>query len=88
MSEIRGSETWGTPLEPSSTAREIVNDLTDKPRNCEKAAKRGILVVPVDVIPDDMDIETFAKEWFKHTPVTQIPAIQFIPLDAEEDDRR
>lgn len=88
MSEIRGPETWGTPLEPSSTAREAVNGLTDKPRNCEEAAKRGILVIPEEVIPDDMDIETFAKEWFKRTPVTQIPTIQFIPLDAEEDDRR
>lgn len=81
MSEIRGPETWGTPLGPSSTARETVNDLTDKLRDGKEAAKRGILVVPVEAIPDDIDIETFAKEWAKYIPTIKVPTIQFIPLD-------
>ena len=63
-------------------SREIVNDLIEKPHNDMKAAKKGILVVPVEVIPDDIDIETFAKEWVKHS---QNLTIQFIPLDAEEE---
>ena len=44
------------------------------------AAAKGVLLVPEDSIPDDMDIEDFAEEWTKYRGVIKIKTKDGVPI--------
>ena len=60
----------------------LVEDILDQQRNINRlfslmdfimgSAAKGVLLVPEDAIPDDMDIDDFADEWTKYNGVIKI----------------
>lgn len=67
----------------------MVNDMIDQQKMINRmiilydfivsASAKGVLLVPEDAIPDDMDIEDFAQEWTRYNGVIKIkskPGVQ------------
>lgn len=62
----------------------MVNDMIDQQKMINRmiilydfivsASAKGVLLVPEDAIPDDMDIEDFADEWTRYNGVIKIKA--------------
>lgn len=62
----------------------MVNDMIDQQKMINRmiilydfivsASAKGVLLVPEDAIPDDMDLEDFAEEWTKYDGVIKIKA--------------
>ena len=62
----------------------MVNDMIDQNKMINRmiilydfiisASAKGVLLVPEDAIPDDMDIEDFAEEWTRYNGVIKIKA--------------
>jgi hypothetical protein len=68
----------------------LVEDIIDQQRNINRqfammdfimgAAAKGVLMVPEDAIPDDMDIDDIADEWTKYNGVIKFKAKPGVPI--------
>ena len=66
-------EVWGLVEDLIDTQRSI-NHLTSLYSSIIGASAKGVLLVPEDAIPDDMDIDDFSDEWTKYNGVIKIKA--------------
>ncbi len=68
----------------------LVEDIIDQQRNINRqfaimdfimgSAAKGVLLIPEDAIPDDMDIDDYAEEWTKYNGVIKFKAKAGVPL--------
>ena len=68
----------------------LVEDIIDQQRSINRmislidfimgSAAKGVLMVPEEAIPDDMDIDDFADEWTKYNGVIKFKAKNGIPM--------
>ena len=78
-----------TPL-LDGEVRGLIEDIIDQQRYINRlismldfimgAAAKGVLLVPEEVIPDDMDLSDFAEEWSKFNGVIKIKSKPGIPI--------
>jgi hypothetical protein len=64
-------EVWG-PFEEYIDNQRYINRLISMMDNIIGSSAKGVLLVPEEVIPDDMDIDDFAEEWTKFNGVIKI----------------
>ena len=68
----------------------LVEDIIDQQRNINRqfaimdfilgSAAKGVLLLPEEAIPDDMDIDDYAEEWTKYNGVIKFKAKAGVPL--------
>ena len=76
---IINGEIWSA-VEDMIDQQRFINRLIIAQEFARSAAAKGVLLVPEDAIPDDMQIEDFADEWTKYNGVIKIKTKAGVPL--------